>query len=123
MTSNLSINSVDTGVFFEEPLSSELSPRRNNSPVILNSTELTGTHTREMSTNSPFASPEPDIVTLDDNSNEPTFQYGFGAQQPIDLPSLKDLNRRPNPFKIQAALTEFLKNLTQHDNKYSPQSP
>ena len=67
------MDSIDSDVFFAEQLSSEPSPERNNSPNILNSTELSGTHTSEMPTTSPVASPEPDNVTLDDHSNGPTF--------------------------------------------------
>ena len=69
------------------------------------------------------ASPEPDIVILDDNSNDPTFSYGFGAQQPIVPPNLNDLNLPPNPFNILAALTIVQQKPTQHGNNYSPQSP
>ena len=79
----MSINSINSDVFFVEQLSSEPSAQRSNSPNIINSTELLGTHTKEMPTVSSFTSPEPHIVALDDNANDPTFPYGFGAQQPI----------------------------------------
>ena len=41
MASNISIESVDSDVFFVEQISNEPSPQRKNSPIILNSTELT----------------------------------------------------------------------------------
>ena len=72
MASNISIDSVDSDVFFVEQLSNKPSPQRNNSPSFLNSTELSETYTTEMPTISPVASPEPQIVTLNDDSNEQT---------------------------------------------------
>ena len=96
---------VDSDVFFVEQLSNEPSPQRNNSPNILNSMELSGTHAIETPTISSVASAEPYIVTLDDDSNDPTIPYGFGAQQPIVPPSPNDLNLPPNPFNILAAMT------------------
>ena len=90
------MNLIDSDVFFVEQLSNEPNPQRNNSPNIPNSTELSGTHTREMPTISSVASPEPVIVTFADDSNDPTFPYGFGAQQPIVPSSLNDLNLPPN---------------------------
>ena len=107
---------------FVEQLSIEPRQQRNNSPNILNSTELSGTHKREMPTVSSVTSTEPDIVTLDDYFNDPTSPYGFGAQQPIVLPSLNDVNRPLNPFNILAAMTEVQQNLTLRDENYSPQS-
>ena len=119
MASNISADSVDSGVFFVEQLSNEPSPQRNNSPNFLNSRELSGTHTSKMITISSVASPETDIVTRDDNSNDPTFPYGFGAQQPIVPPRLNDFNLPPNLFKILATMAVVNNGL---DNKYSPQS-
>ena len=82
-----------------------------------------GNYTREMPTISSVASPEPNIVTVDDNSNGPTFPYGFGAQQPIVPPSLNDINLPSNPFNMLAVMTVVQQNPTRHDNNYSPQSP
>ena len=59
---------------------------------------------REVITISSVASPEPRIVTLDSDSNDPTIPYGFSSQQPIVPPSLNDLNLPPNPFNVQAAI-------------------
>ena len=117
MASNISMDSMDSDVFFVEQLSNEPSPQRNNSPKIPNSMELSGTHTREMPTISSVASPVPDIVTLDDNSNDPKFSYGFGAQQPIVPPSPNDLNPPPSPFNNFATMAVVNHG---HDNNYSP---
>ena len=72
---------------------------------------------------SSIASPEPQIVTIDDDSNEPTMPYGFGRQLPIVPPSLNNLNLPSNPFKILA--TMIIANNTRADNgnNYSPESP
>ena len=98
--------------FYVEQTSTEASPIRNNTPAILNSTEISGAMERAVITISSVASPEPRIVTLDSDSNDPTMPYGFGNQQPIVLPSLNDLNLPPNPF-----------NVIRVDDEYSPQSP
>ena len=81
------------------------------------------THTRKMPTISSVESPEPNIVTLDDDSNDPTSPNGFGAQQPIALLSLSDLNLLPNPFIILAGRMVVPQNSTRHDENDSPQSP
>ena len=104
MNSNISINSVDSDVFFVEQLSNEPSPQQNNSPSFLNSMELSETRTTEMRTISSIASLEPQILTLNDDSIEATMPYGFGRQLPIFPPSLNDLNLRPNPFNILATM-------------------
>ena len=113
MASKISMNSRDSDVFFVEQLSNQPSPQRNNSPSTLNSTELLWAHAREMATTSSVASPEPHIVTFDDDSIEPTMPYGFGRQLPIIPPSFNDPNLPPNTFNI----------LEMDDNIYSPQSP
>ena len=64
------------------------------------------------------ASPEPQIVTIDSDSNEPTFPYGFGNHQPIAPPSLNDLNLPHNPFNVLATMT-----VIRQDEEYSPRSP
>ena len=123
MASKISINSIDSDVFFGEQIFSEPSPQRNISLNYINSTEQLRTHTKEMPKYSSFASSESDIVSIDDNSNEPTFRYGLGAQQPIVPPSLNNLNLPPNPYNILAAMTVIQQNRTQRDGNYSPQSP
>ena len=122
LTSDISMASSDSDVFYVEQISNEPSPQRNNSPNILNSTELSQIDTARMPSVSSIASPEPQILTIHDNSNEPTGPYGFVRQLPIVPPSLNDLNLPPNPFIILATMA--MANHTQDDNDiYSPQSP
>ena len=101
-----------------EQTSTEGSPIRNNTPAILNSTEISGAMEREVITISSVASPEPRIVTLDSDSNDPTMPYGFGDQQPIVPPNLNDLNLPPNPFNVLGTMA-----VIPVDDEYSPQSP
>ena len=72
----------------------------------------------EIITISSVASPEPRIVTLDSDSNDPTIPYGFGSQQPIVPPSLNDLNLPPSPFNVLATMA-----VVRVGDAYSPQSP
>ena len=65
---------------------------------------------------SSIASREPQLVTLNDDSNEPTMPCGFGRQ----VPSMNDLNLPPNPFNILATMAVVNQ---EHDDNYSPQSP
>ena len=60
---------------------------------------------------------------LNDDSNDPTFPYGFGANQPIVSPSLNNLILPPDRFNISAAITVVQQNPIHHDNYYSLQSP
>ena len=122
MTSNISMASDDSDVFYVEPSSSEPSPQRHNTPNILNSTEISEQHATRMPSLSSIASPEPHIFTIDDDSNEPTMPYGFGRQLPIVPPSLNDLNLPPNAFNI--INTMAIATQTRDDNKqYRPESP
>ena len=123
MTSNISMASDDSDVFYVEQSSIEPSPQRHNTPNILNSTEISEQHTTRMPSISSKASPEPRIFTIDKDSNEPTMPYGFGRQLPIVPPSLNDLNLPANPFIILA--TTAIANNTEeaNDNNYSPESP
>ena len=98
--SNISMASSASDVFYVEQISNEPSPQRNNSPNLLNSTEISQTYAERMPSVSSIASPEPRIFTINDDSNEPTMPYGFGRQLPIVPPSLNDLNLQPNPFNI-----------------------
>ena len=120
MALNSSLNSIDSDVFYVEQSSSDQSLPRPNTPIVLNSTEISGDESREMISISSIASPEPQIVTIDDDSNEPTMPYGFGQQLPIVPPSLNDLNLPPNPFNILATMAVVTPT---HDDNYSPQSP
>ena len=122
MTSNNSMASDDSDVFYVEQSSSELSPQRHNTPNILNSIEISEQHTARMPSISSIASPEPRIFTIDDDSNEPMMPYGFGQQLPIVPPSLNDLNLPPNPFNILNTMAIVTQ--TQDNNEqYSPESP
>ena len=111
-------SSTDSDVFYVEQSSPEGSPIRHNTPTILNSTQLSGAMDPETITISSVASPEPQIVTIESNSNEPTFPYAFGAQHPIMPPSLNDLNLPANPFNVLATMA-----VIQQDQEDSPQSP
>ena len=119
MYRNLSVNSsTDSDIFYVEHSSPERSPIRHNTPAILNSTQVSGAIEPENITISSVASPEPQIVTIESDSNEPTFPYAFGAQYPIVPPSLNDLNLPANPFNVLASMT-----VIQQDQEDSPQSP
>ena len=122
MASDSSLNSNDSDVFYVEQSSNDQSIPRPNTPIVLNSTEISGDDTREMISISSIASPEPQIVTIDDDSNEPTMPYGFGRQFPIVPPSLNDLNVPPNPFNILATMAIANNTEDANDNTYSPQS-
>ena len=119
MYRNSSFNlSTDSDVFYVEQSSPERSPIRHNTPTILNSTQLSGALDPETITISSVASPEPQIVTIESDSNEPTFPYAFGAQYPIVPPSLNDLILPANPFNVLASME-----VIQQDQQDSPQSP
>ena len=104
MPFNSSLNSTDSDVFHVEQSSNDQSVPRPNTPIVFNSTEISGDDTREIISISSIASPEPYIVTINDDSNEPTMPYGFGRQLPVVPPSLDDLNLPPNPFNILATM-------------------
>ena len=122
MSSNISLDSTDSNVFYVEQISNEPSPRRNNSPDIINSSERSEHHAMRMPSISTIASPQPYILTINDDSNEPTTTYGFGRQLPIVPPSLNDLNLSPNPFNILATMAVVHQIQNTHDDNYSPQS-
>ena len=123
MSSNISLDSTDSDVFYVEQISNEPSPQRNNSPDILNSTELSEHHPTRMPSISTIASPQSYTFTINDDSNESTIPYGFGRQLPIVPPSLNDLNLPPNPFNILATMAIANNNEGTNDDNYSPQSP
>ena len=123
MSSNISVVSDDSDVFYVEQSSGESSPQRHNTPNNLNSTELSEQCNARMPSVSSIASAEPRIFTKDDNSNEPTMPYAFGRQLPIVPPSLNDLNLPPNPFNILATMAVVHPTQNTHDDNYSPQSP
>ena len=120
---NISLASDDSDVFYVEQSSTEPSPRRHNSPNVLNSTELSEQHTARMPSVSSIASPQPQIFTIDDDSNEPTMPYGFGRQLPIVPPNLNDLDLPPNPFNILATMAVVTPAHNDNNEGYSPESP
>ena len=69
-----------------------------------------------------IATPEPQIFTIDDDSNEPTMPYGFKRQLPIVPRSLNDLNLPPNPFNMLNAMA-VVSQTQDDDDGYSTQSP
>ena len=123
MSSNISRDSTDSDVFYVEQISNEPSPQRNNSPDILNSTELSEHHATRMPSISMIEYPQPYIFTINDNSDEPTIPYGLERQLPIVPPSLNDLNLPPNPFNILATMAIANNNDEAGDDNYIPQSP
>ena len=119
MYGNPSLNSSTySDVFYVEHSSPERSLIRNNTPAILNSTQLSGAMEPEAITISSVASTEPQILTIESNSNEPKFRYPLGTQHPRVPPSPNDLNLPPNPFNVLATLA-----VIQQDQEDSPQSP
>ena len=115
---SLDSSSTESDVFYVERSSEEGTPTRNNIPAVLNSTQLSEVMAREMIIISSVASPEPQIVTIDSDANEPTIPYGFGNQGPIVPTSLNDINLSPNLFNVLATMA-----LIRADEAYSPQSP
>ena len=120
---NNSLNSTDTDIFYAEQSSTQLSPQRHNTPEILNSTELPGTPTIEHITLSSEACPEPQLITIHSDSNEPTIPYRYGRQYTIVPPSLNDLTLPANPFDILATMEVVHQTAVTHGEKCSPQSP
>ena len=57
-------------------------------------------------------------MTIESDSNEPTFTYAFGTQHPIVPPSLNDLILPHNPFNVLASMA-----VIQADQEDSHQSP
>ena len=123
MSSNILLDSTNSDVFYVEQISNEPSPRRDNSPDILNSTERSEHQTTRTPSISTIASPQPYVFTINDDSNEPTIPYGLGQQLPIVPPSLNDLNLPPNLFNILATMAIANNNHEANDDNYSPQSP
>ena len=118
MNLSLDSSSTESNVFYVEQSSEEGSLIQYNTPAILNSKEISEAMEREVITISSIASPEPRIVTLDSDSNNPTVPYGFGSQQSIVPPSLNDLNLPSNPFNVLETMA-----VIRADDAYSPQSP
>ena len=97
MNSSLDSYSTESDVFYLEQTSTEGSPIRNNTPAILNSTEISEAMEGEIITSSSVASPEPRIVTLDSDSNDPTMPYGFAINNQRFRQALTTSICRPTP--------------------------
>ena len=123
MSSNISLDSTNSDVFYVEQISNEPSPQRRNSPETLNSTEMSEHHATRMPSIYNMAFPQPYIFKIIDDSNEPTIPYGFERQLPIVPPSLNELNLPPNPFNILTTLAIANNTEDANDDNYSPQSP
>ena len=123
MASNSSLSSTDSDVSYVEQSSNDQSIPRHNTPIVLSFPEISGDDTREMISISSIASPEPQIVTIDDDPNEPTMPYVSGRQFPIVPQSLNDLNLPPNPFNILATMAIANNTEDANDNNYSPEPP
>ena len=122
-SSNISVVSDDSDVFYVGQSSGECSPQRHNTPNILISTELSEQYNARMPSVSSIASAEPRIFTIDDDSNEPTMPYRFGRQLPIVPPSLTDLHLPPHPFNLLATMARANNTQDANDDNYSPESP
>ena len=72
---------------------------------------------------SSIASPEPQIVTIDPDLNEPTMPMRFGRQLAIIPPNLNDLGLSPNSFNILATMLPVNATGDGHGDNYSNQSP
>ena len=105
-------------MFYVEHSSEGRSSAQNRTPVVPKSTQISGAMARERSTISSVASPEPQIVIIDSDSNEPAIRYGSGFQHPIVPPSLNDLNLPPHPFNLLATMA-----VIRADELSIPQSP
>ena len=77
---NNSFNATDSDTFYVEHSSPELSPERNITSEIFNSTELSGAPAIEHINLSSVTSSEPQLIAIHSASNEPSFPYGYGRQ-------------------------------------------
>ena len=116
-------DSNDSDVFYVEQSSGEQSPPRTNTPIVLNSRVLSGIHTRGMIIISSVTSPEPNIITIESDTNEPTMPFGFGWELPKITPSLNDLNLPPDLFNILAKMVVVEPTALRHDKTFCLQSP
>ena len=123
MAANMSINLIDSDVFYVEQSSNDPNIPRPNMPIVLNSTEMSGSDSRELISISSIPSPEPQIVTIDSDSNEPTTPYGFGRQPPVIPPNLNDLKLPPTSFNVLATMAVVNPAEDGYDQNYSPQLP
>ena len=91
--------STESDFFYLERSPEEDSPARNNTPAVLNFTQLLGALAWKTITISSIASPEPQIVAIESDSSEPTIHYRIGNQHPIVPLRLNGVKLPPKPFK------------------------
>ena len=96
---------LDSDVFYVERSPEEESSSQNNTPVVLNSTQLSGGLARKVIRISSVASLQPQIVPIKLDFNELTIPYGYGKQVPIIPPSLKDLTLPLNPLNAMTPIS------------------
>ena len=113
-------NSFNSYIFYVEESATELSPRRINTPEILNSTELPRESSIEHITLSSLASQEPQRFTIYADSKEPSMPYAYGRQAPIVPPSLNNLNLPANLFNILATMELVHPTAVTNAVSYSP---
>ena len=79
----ISLDSIytDSHVFYVERSLGEQRPTTNDTPEILNSIQLSGALACLTITISSVASSQPQIVTIESHSNEPTMPYSYGRKQ------------------------------------------
>ena len=82
-----SSDSTDSDLYYVEQSLDEQSLLRNNTPDKLNCTELSEAHEREKITISSVTSPKPQMVAINSDSDDQTFLYRFGRQDPIIPPA------------------------------------
>ena len=99
------------------------SAHKKNSREILNLTEISEAPATEHIILSSLASPEPQLITIQSDSNEPTIPYGYPRQDPKDPPSLNDLNLPAIPLNILANIEVVHPTAATYDANYNPQSP
>ena len=119
----LDSSSTESHIFYVERSSEDGSLVQNNTPAVLNSTQLSAAMSTETITISSVASPQPQTNTIDSDSNEPTIPSGFGHQHPIAPPSLNDLNLPPNPFNLLATMAVIQLNEVASPQSSEPSHP
>ena len=76
-----------------------------NTQDVLKSTETSEALAREVITISSGGSLEPNILTIESDSNEPTMLYAYGRQQLFIRPKFKDLNLQMNPLDVMTLVS------------------
>ena len=76
----------DSDVFYVERSSAKQTPLKRDNSNVRNATELSGVHVGDLIKISPVTSPEPNILTVESDTNEPTIPYSYGTQDPQSRP-------------------------------------